>query len=234
MDQVVQQLVDFISSVPVSQLFVVYLIAAAWVGTESLGIGLPIEPMLLVLGAIAAQGRLNPTLGLTSALASAVVGTLAGASTGYLIGRRAGRGISRAGRFIGLNQARVEHMELWLRRRGVLGVFLARFVPVLRGLSPYVIGASRDPVPTFLIGTVAGGLGYTGIWVVLGFILGDHYTDALDFFDRFGVLGFVLLIAIIAVAYALYYLWSRYVWNRLARHFHRHRGVQLTPTAPLP
>jgi len=232
MDQIVTQLVDYIQSVPLGSIYVVYLIAAVWLLTESMGIGLPIEPMMLVLGAIASQGKLDPVTGLAAALGAAVIGTLAGASLAYLIGLRAGNRVARAGRFVGLTQTRVDHMELWLRRRGALGVVLARFVPVVRGFSPYVLGASGAPVPAFLLGTLAGALIYDGIWTGLGFTLGNNYEVALRFFDQFGLLGLVAVVAIVALVWLLHFLWVKYVWRRLSAHFHRHRTRQ-EATAPL-
>jgi len=222
MDRVVQQLVEFVSSIPADHIVVVYLVAAAWVAIESFGIGLPIEPVLLALGAIASQGKLNPALGLVGAIAAALLGTLTGAGLGYAIGRRAGHGVVRAGRIVGLDQARIEHMKLWLRQRGVMGIIFARFVPVLRGLAPYALGATDVPLPLFLVGTAIGGLGYTSVWIVAGFALGNKYAVAMGFFDRFGILGFVLIVAIVAALYVMHDLGSRYVWQRMPVHSHRH------------
>src|SRR5262249_50847219 len=124
MDQLVTQLVQFIKTT--DSFFVVYVISALWVGTESLGIGLPIEPLLLLLGAAVSQRHLNPVLAISLALGSVTIGATLGALTGYGVGRRAGSRIVRVGRFVGLNQTRAEHVEFWLRRRGAPGVFAAR------------------------------------------------------------------------------------------------------------
>src|SRR5262249_22628892 len=136
MDQVFSQLSQFISSVPPTQVYVVYLVAGVWIAIESLGIGVPIEPVLLALRALASQGQLDPVLGAALASGAVTLGTHADATAAYGVGRLAGRGVVRVGRHIGLTPARVEHMEVWLRRRGAVGTFLARFVPVLRGLAP--------------------------------------------------------------------------------------------------
>jgi membrane-associated protein len=236
MDQVFSQLVQFVSTVPPSDIYVVYLLAGVWMAIESLGIGVPIEPVLLLLGALASQGKLNPVLGVSLALGAVTLGTLVGATIAYGIGRVAGRGIVRVGQHIGLTPTRVDHMEVWLRRRGALGIFLARFVPVLRGLAPYVIGALREPVAPFAIGTAAGALGYAAIWVVLGLILGDNYQAALSFFDQFGALGLAIVVGIIALAVVLHFLYVQHIWRRLSAHFHRHahqHAPQLTATAPM-
>ncbi len=233
MDSLVTQLVQFVQSVPPESFFLVYLFAGVWLMTESLGIGVPIEPVLLLLGALISQRQLNPILGLGLTIGAATIGTILGAFGGYSIGRTAGHRIVRVGRFVGLTPTRVEHMALWLRQRGARGVFAARFVPVLRGLAPYVIGASNERVATFLLGTITGAATYTGLWIVVGFVLGNHYQDALRFFDQFGLLGLAAAIAVLALGWALHYLWVRFVWGRLASHFHRHRAATVeTAAAP--
>jgi len=225
MDSLVTQLVQFVQSVPPESFFLVYLFVGVWLMTESLGIGVPIEPVLLLLGAVISQRQLNPIFGLGLTIGTATIGAVLGAFGGYSIGRTAGPRIVRVGRFVGLTPTRVEHMALWLRQRGARGVFAARLVPVLRGLAPYVIGASNERVTTFLLGTITGAATYSGLWIVLGFILGNHYQDALRFFDQFGLLGLAAVIAVLALGWALHYLWVRFVWRRLASHFHRHRAA---------
>lgn len=232
MDQLVTQLVQFIKTT--DSFFVVYVISAVWVGTESLGIGLPIEPLLLLLGAAVSQRHLNPVLAIVLALAAATLGASLGALSGYGIGRRAGPRIVRVGRFVGLNQTRADHVQFWLRRRGALGVFAARFVPVLRGLAPYILGASQEPVAPFLAGTVAGAAGYNGIWIVLGVALGDHYQEALDFFNQYGLLALAVVATVIAILVVLRLLWVRFVWRRISAHFHRHHAQALAPATQAP
>ncbi len=222
MDALVRQLVQFVHGVPAGSFFVVYLIVAVWMAIESLGIGVPEESILLLLGAAVSQRQIAPAAGLTLAIGAATIGTILGAFGGYSIGRRAGPAIVRVGRFVGLSQQRADHMELWLRQRGAFGVFVARLVPVLRGLSPYIIGASNERLSTFLLGTIAGALTFVVPWVVVGFVLGDNYKNALSFLDRFGLLGLVAVVALVAVVWALHYLWMRFVWRHLAAHFHRH------------
>ncbi len=225
MDTLVHHLVQFVQSVPAQSFFIVYLIVVVWMAIESLGIGVPEESILLLLGAAVSQRQIAPAEGLTLAIGAAALGTILGALGGYSIGRRAGPAIVRVGRFVGLSQQRADHMELWLRQRGALGVFAARLIPVLRGLSPYIIGASNQRLSTFLLGTISGALAFSALWVVIGFALGNKYKDALSFFDRFGLLGLAALVALVAAVWTLHHLWIRRVWRRLEAFFQRHRSV---------
>ncbi len=130
----------------------VYLIVAVWVGVESAGIGLPIEPMMLFAGSLATQGKISVVL--TVLITS--LGCLAFAGLAYMIGRHEGTtAITRFGRFIGLNQTRADHLELWLQHRGALGIFIARVTPVVRTFGSYVMGAADISPRTFTLGSTA-------------------------------------------------------------------------------
>src|SRR5689334_2688720 len=116
MEQLFTQAISIMSAVPSP---LVYLIAALWVGIESAGIGVPIEPMMLFVGSLATHNSVN--LALTIAVVT--LGCFACATIAYFIGRRAGTAaVADVGRFVGLNRERADHLELWLRHRGALGV----------------------------------------------------------------------------------------------------------------
>jgi membrane protein DedA with SNARE-associated domain len=224
-EQFVTQLLSILGQVPAP---VVYLIAAVWVGLESAGIGVPIEPMMLFLGSLAAQGHVYLPL---SILALAV-GCLAFASLAYLIGQRGGTvAITRVGRFVGLTQVRADHIELWLRERGAMGVFIARLTPIVRTFGSFIMGAADVPPQTFAIGTFVGALVYCGVWTIIGTLLGARYKEVLGAFDRykfFGVAGVVLIIVLVAVAH---HFAGRLSLRRMEQYFHLHHGKHKTPVA---
>jgi membrane protein DedA with SNARE-associated domain len=210
----------------------VYGIVFLWMLTEGIGIGVPIEPVLLFVGAFAVRGDAFETalmFGLGAGIA--LLGTLTGASIGYSIGRSAGPHLAQIGKYIGLTQERIDHMELWLRRRGFMGVFIARIIPLLRGFSPYVIGASRLAFPVFVAGTLVGSILYETIWTGLGLYFGDNYQAALGYLDQFGYQGVVILILVIFLYFVLHYLWAHISFGRLVSHWRRHSQTPAAQTA---
>lgn len=218
-EHLVSNLITLLGSVPVP---LIYLLAAVWLGLESAGIGVPIEPMLLFVGSLAAQGTVNPIL----AVVATGLGCLAFATLAYGIGRREGTAaIARVGRFVGLNQTRADHIELWLRRRGALGVFIARETPLVRTYGSFIMGAADVPLPTFMLGTFAGALLYCGIFITLGDLLGANYRAPLHYLDQFGVRGVAIAAAVVLVAVILHHFWGRLTWRRLAAHFRRHHAA---------
>ncbi|MEV4605050.1 DedA family protein [Amycolatopsis sp. NPDC049253] len=96
-----------------------------------------------------------------------------GDSVGYGLGRRFGPRL-RETRLI-----RKYGLDAWdkaagvLERRGAWAVFFARFLPVLRTLTPAAAGASRLPFRKFLPATAAGALCWSLVHISLGAALGE-------------------------------------------------------------
>lgn len=218
MEQIFTQLIDVMSGVPLP---LVYIIVAVWVGVESAGIGVPIEPMMLFVGSLAAQGHANPIL----AIAFTALGCLAFAGLAYVIGKRTGTAaIARVGRFIGLNQTRADHIELWLRHRGALGVLIARVTPMVRTFGSYIMGAADIAPATFALGTLAGSLVYCGVWIALGNALGDNYKAPLRYLDKIGAPGIAAVVGVVLLCALLHHFFGRFTLHRIALHFRRHHA----------
>lgn len=207
----------------------IYLIVAVWVGVESAGIGLPIEPMMLFAGSLATQGKINVAL----AVLCVSLGCLFFAAIAYIIGRREGTGaIARVGRYVGLNQMRADHIELWLRHRGALGVVIARVTPIVRTFGSFIMGAADISTPVFALGTLAGSLVYCGGWIVAGYLLGANYQAPLTFLQqRFSGRALLVVAALAVVLAVLHHYWGRFGLHRIARHFRRHAQLAATKVA---
>lgn len=221
MEHLVSQIIGALGGLPVA---LIYLLAAIWVGLESMGIGVPIEPVMLFLGSLVALGTANLVL----AVLALATGCLLFASIAYTIGARAGTpAIARIGRYIGLTQVRADHLELWLRNRGLLGVVLARETPLVRTFASYIMGAARIPFPVFALGTFAGSLIYCGVWVIIGDLLGENYKAPLRYLDRLGAPGIAALAFGVVAVIVIHHFLGRLSRQRIARHFVRHH----VPTA---
>lgn len=219
MEQLFTNLITLMSSVPLP---LVFLIVAVWVGIESAGIGVPIEPMMLFAGSLAAQSH-SPLLEAAVFIVCAALGCLVFASVAYEVGKRVGtRAITRVGRIIGLNQTRADHIELWLRHRGGIGVFIARETPMVRTFGSYIMGAADIPPATFALSTFGGSVLYCGIWIVLGTILGADYAQALGYLGRIGTPGILVALAIVLMVVVLHHFAGRLGFRRIKLHYLRH------------
>lgn len=234
MEQFVTNALNTLATVP---LIVTFVLIAIWVGVESAGIGVPIEPAMLFLGSLAAK---------QGAIAIAVIGTFCAAlgclvfsSVAYYIGQRVGTArITRVGKYVGLTEERAEHIELWLRHRGMLGVFIARETPMVRTYGSFVMGAAAVPRKKFLIGTALGALLYCGVFIALGTLLGNNYKAALDWMQKhFGTRDILMVWGVIILLFVAHHFWGRLGLRRLKRHFHRHtaaakEAAPVSATAP--
>src|SRR5215469_18097267 len=107
MTNLVNHLIQIMGSVPA---LLVYLISAVWMGLESAGIGVPIEPMMLFVGSLAAGA--HPHIVLPLAILAVTLGCVLFSLLAYKIGQRAGTtAIARVGRYVGLSQERADHIE---------------------------------------------------------------------------------------------------------------------------
>ncbi|RII19537.1 Inner membrane protein YghB [Streptomyces sp. YIM 130001] len=122
----------------------VYAILAASVLAESVllvGAFVPTLTLLLASGSLARTGDLNLALVIATASGAVVAGDALGHRTGHLLGSRLRAG--RLGR--GIPAAAWQRAEALMARRGGQAVFLSRFVPVVRTLTPHLAGATRVP-----------------------------------------------------------------------------------------
>lgn len=121
-----------------------YAILGAAVLAESvllIGAFVPTLTLLMATGALARAGELNLVVVIVTAASAVVAGDALGHRTGYLLGGRLRTG--RLGRRI--PAAAWQRAEALMAARGGQAVFLSRFIPVLRTMTPHLAGASRLP-----------------------------------------------------------------------------------------
>jgi len=137
----------------------IYVVVAAIILTESMGVPIPGELTLVSAALLAASGVTN-IFGVATA---AAIGAIIGDSIGYYIGHRGGRPLlERFGRrfpkhFGPPHLARAERV---FQRWGVWAVFFGRFVALLRILAGPLAGALRVPYRKFLAANAGGGIAW--------------------------------------------------------------------------
>jgi membrane-associated protein len=173
--------------------------------TLGLGFLVPGESALLVAATTATSASRFLTL-----WAAVTVCAALGDSVGYALGRRFGPRLRKT------KLIRKYGLDAWdratdvLERRGAWAVFFARFLPVLRTLTPAAAGASGLPFRKFLPATTMGALCWSAVHVGLGATLGEAAKRVE------GALSTGFLIAAAVVVGALVVLLAR-VKKRKAR-----------------
>ena len=151
------------------------------------GLLVPGETAVLVGGVVAERGgvALVPLIGLIW------LGAFGGDVVSFLIGRRLGRPfLERHGCRLGIGEAQLLRVERFFSRFGGRTVLFARFVGVLRALTPFVAGASGYPLRRFVPFSVAGTFVWATTFSLIGFL----------FSETFAVTGSTVTLVLIAVA----------------------------------
>lgn len=160
----------------------VYLVLGLVIFTESMGVPLPGEIILVTSSIMAAGGIVE--IGWVAVAAS--VGAIVGDSVGYAIGRRGGRAmLERLGRRFPkhLGPAHLSRAEQIFARYGVWAVFFGRFVALLRILAGPLAGALHVPYRKFLVANAAGGVIWAGGTAFVIYTLGQQAERYLKGFS---------------------------------------------------
>lgn len=148
-----------------------YLGLAGIVFAESgllVGFFLPGDSLLITAGLLAKQGSLS----LAGVMLAVALGAILGDSLGYAIGRRFGPGVFRRQQSRFFRPEYVERTHAFFEKHGGKALILARFVPVVRTVTPTLAGVGKMPYRRFLLFNVAGGLLWSLSVPLLGFWLG--------------------------------------------------------------
>src|SRR4051812_4497494 len=137
--------------------------------TEGGGVSVTAETILVTAAALAARGKLSIW---TIALGAAIGGIIGGAA-GYWIGEKGGiRLVRRYGAKMRIDEAKLDRARDFFARRGLVAVFLCRFIGFVRILVPMMAGVTRMPFGRFLAANVAGAIVAAVCYAALGWFFG--------------------------------------------------------------
>jgi len=119
-----------------------------------------------------------------------------GDSIGYAIGRRFGPALRETKLIKKYGTEGWDKATDILRRRGAWAVFFARFLPVVRTLTPAAAGTSGLPYRKFLPAVVAGAACWSAMHIALGATLGT----AAEKIEKYISKGGAILVGVVVVA----------------------------------
>ena len=149
-----------------------YLAVFLLVGTESLGIPLPGETMLITAAIYAGTThRLSIVLVIVAAAAGAIIGD----NIGYAIGRLGGYPLLRRfGRYVRLDERRLALGQYLFQLHGAKVVFFGRFVAILRTYAAFLAGVNLMRWRRFLVFNALGGIVWSTVYGLGGYLLGQQ------------------------------------------------------------
>ena len=119
---------------------------------------LPGDSLLFVTGALAAKGMLSLAVLIPLLIVAAVLGDILNFAIGSAFRTRVQNGY----RFRLIKAEHIAHTERFFERHGPKTIVLARYVPIVRTLAPFVAALGSMRYRTFLAYNVTGG----ALWVI--------------------------------------------------------------------
>jgi len=158
---------------------------------EQAGLPVPAVPVLVLAGALAADGRISGF----AVFAGAAAASLVADSVWFALGRRHGPDILKTVCRISVSpDTCVKRMEILYARLGLPSLLFAKWVPGFSTVAPPLAGALRAPWVGFLFWDLAGSAAWAGIAMGAGALFHRAVDRVLGVLDNLGALGVWLLV----------------------------------------
>lgn len=181
---------------------------------EQLGLPIPVAPVLILAGALCADGKLSLALVLLFATVAAFIGDY----VWFMFGKKRGHKVLRTLCALSLSpESCVKKTESSFLKYGMNSLLFSKFVPGLNTIAPPMAGLFHGSFLSFFWRDLIGILLYAIALTLPGFFFEKAVFDITAFFEGIGKTLFWLVIAILA-GYALFkYLRLKILQRMLAR-----------------
>ena len=191
---------DFVTGLLLTHGYLVIFLGAA---LDNFGLPSSGDIVLFAGGFFANSGQ----AALPLVMLSGFVGALVSDNSVYWIGRIGGRPLIdrilkiRLLQFL-INEKSLERVERYLDSHGGKTVFVGRFGPGLRSMTPLFAGVTRMGYFRFVPYNVAAGLVWAVAYSLIGYVFGQYWGELLAVAKSFGF-GIVALVALAILAFVL-------------------------------
>lgn len=153
---------------------------------------LPGDSLLFAAGALAARDTNELSVGVIIPLL--IVAALLGDNVNYFVGKKLGAQIKMRERILFFKREYITETEKFYAKHGGRTVIMARFIPIVRTIAPFVAGAGSMNYGTYIKNCIVGAV----LWVVsitlLGYFAGNIPVVQKNFeLVVFAIIGFSLL-----------------------------------------
>ena len=180
---------------------------------HQLGVPIPVLPMLIIAGALVADG----TLQVPALLAAVVVASLLGDTPWYLAGRRYGYRILRAVCRISIEpDSCVKQTENIFMRFGPASLIFAKYIPGFATVAPPLAGTMKLSLAKFLAYSTAAALLWAALPIAGGAFFRAQVGWLLDKLTEMGIGALAVILAIVLV-YVTFKAVERYLLIRFLR-----------------
>lgn len=140
---------------------------------------LPGDSLIFAAASFAAMGKLNIAMLWGVMLVAAVLGD----ASNYSIGKVFGRRILESGKFI--KQKHIDKTNVFYEKYGGKTIIIARFIPIVRTLAPFIAGIGEMTYKKFLSYNGIGGFIWVTIVSLSGYFFGsidivkEHFSQVI-------------------------------------------------------
>jgi len=181
---VITQLIDQYNTLIYFILFLVVFVETGFVIMPLL----PGDSMLFAIGVIAATtGKLS----LLIIIPLLILAALLGDNLNYFVGHKFGELIKEKKKILFLKREYIEKTEVFFEKNGGKAVIMARFVPIVRTIAPFVAGAGSMKYKNYILNCILGAVLWVAGITLLGYFLGQ-FEVVKNNFEKL-VLGIVLV-----------------------------------------
>ena len=181
---VITQLIDQYNTLIYFILFLVVFVETGFVIMPLL----PGDSMLFAIGVIAATtGKLS----LIIIIPLLILAALLGDNLNYFVGHKFGELIKEKKKILFLKREYIEKTEDFFEKNGGKAVIMARFVPIVRTIAPFVAGAGSMKYRNYILNCILGALLWVAGITLMGYFLGQ-FDIVKNNFEKV-VLSIVLL-----------------------------------------
>jgi membrane-associated protein len=132
---------------------------------------LPGDSLLFSVGLLsAASGQLEVTTVIPMLILAAILGD----QVNYFLGRNFSNWIREKDQILFLKRSHIEQTEAFYQKYGPKTVIIARFVPIVRTVAPFVAGAGRMSYSVYLLFGFLGAVLWVTSITLAGYFLGDN------------------------------------------------------------
>lgn len=129
---------------------------------------LPGDALIFTIGLLAQEGSLNIYL----VIPLLIFATILGDNLNYYVGKRFGDYIMNSEKDFFIKKKHLEKAKDFFDKNGKNSIIIARFVPVIRTIVPFLCGSTKVKYSTFLSFSMIGAFLWVGVIGLLGYNLG--------------------------------------------------------------
>ena len=129
---------------------------------------LPGDALIFTIGLLAQEESLNIWIVIPLLMFAAILGD----NVNYYVGKRFGDYIMNSDKDRFIKKSHIEKAKDFFDKNGKNSIIIARFVPVVRTIVPFLCGSTKVKYSTFLTFSIIGAFLWVGVIGLLGYNLG--------------------------------------------------------------